>query len=465
MAVEGKTILQTMERTELTGKEGIPFQEGTQNGHVLVEKIKEYIGSDIYILPGTPGVEEGWSTTDVESIVGNYDDFYEAVKSGKIITAYIDSNIMCSTERTYINTDNTVLLIFSLSAGHIVYEIKPNNMRILYTTKIPVGISDDVTSNDSTIAASTKLTTQLNKKIAEISNPASAEKDGLMSKEDKAKVDGIQFNTDENSVWFNGKKYGVILLKEDFLQLTASSSSTDIQAALGTFTSEYWKAAYDMGMTAVVQDTYSSYLGFIRYSIYGNIEYLDISLIDDSFKQLKIISVKKDDSGYSVANNAENESILSTDVTNDLTTDLEEYPLSAAMGKKLQDEKLAKSDVVNNLTTADASKALSAAQGKALNDKIEGLTTKTEATTESTKELQANTYYVFGEVETLTLTLAAGEDNVMPEYMFEFTSGATPTVITPIEGVEWRGDAIEANKVYQASIVRGIGILVGRDIA
>lgn len=28
MAVEGKTILQTTERTELTGKEGIPFQEG-----------------------------------------------------------------------------------------------------------------------------------------------------------------------------------------------------------------------------------------------------------------------------------------------------------------------------------------------------------------------------------------------------------------------------------------------------
>lgn len=51
MAVEGKTILQTTERTELTGKEGIPFQEGTQNGHMLLEKIKEYISSDVYICP------------------------------------------------------------------------------------------------------------------------------------------------------------------------------------------------------------------------------------------------------------------------------------------------------------------------------------------------------------------------------------------------------------------------------
>ena len=65
-------------------------------------------------------------------------------------------------------------------------------------------------------------------------------------------------------------------------------------------------------------------------------------------------------------------------------------------------------------------------------------------------------------METLTLTLAAGEENKLSEYMFEFTSGTTPTVITEIAGVEWKGDTIEADKVYQASISRGIGILIGR---
>lgn len=180
----------------------------------------------------------------------------------------------------------------------------------------------------------------------------------------------MSFSTDENSVWFNGKKYGVILLKEDFLQLTASSSSTDIQAALGTFTSEYWKAAYNMGMTAVVQGTYLSYLGIIRYEVSNGVEYLDIHLIDDSFGQIKWIGIGKDDSGYSVVINNGGVNILGGDVRNNLTTNSEYYPLSAAMGKKLQDEKLAKSDVVNNLTTTDTSKALSAAQGKALNDKI-----------------------------------------------------------------------------------------------
>lgn len=86
----------------------------------------------------------------------------------------------------------------------------------------------------------------------------------------------------------------------------------------------------------------------------------------------------------------------------------------------------------------------------------------TESVSETTKELQPNKYYIFGEVETLTLTLAAGEENKLAEYMFEFTSGATPTTITEIAGVEWKGDTIEADKVYQASISRGIGILIGR---
>lgn len=85
-----------------------------------------------------------------------------------------------------------------------------------------------------------------------------------------------------------------------------------------------------------------------------------------------------------------------------------------------------------------------------------------ENVSENTKELQPNKYYIFGEMETLTLTLAAGEENKLSEYMFEFTSGTTPTVITEIAGVEWKGDTIEADKVYQASISRGIGILIGR---
>lgn len=399
MAVEGKTILQTTERTELTGKEGIPFQEGTQNGHVLVEKIKEYIGSDVYICPGVFQTTEGWSTTDAESIVGNWDEFIKAASSGKVIVGCIEGD---PSSTAYVNLTpviyegNNALISTHIGNYYYVwaaYKIEDDSfIGFVNATELlsDDSVIDNLTSHFPYKPLSANQGRILDEKIAEISNPASAEKNGLMSKEDKAKLDGIQFNTNENSVWFNGKKYGVILLKEDFLQLTMSSSSTDIQAALGTFTFEYWKAAYNMGMTVVVQGTYSSYLGVIRYQVIGSIEYLDISLIDDSFGQLKSIGIEKNDSGYSVASNNGNVNILSTDVTNDLTTNSADYPLSAAMGKKLQDEKLAKSDVVNNLTTADASKALSAAQGKALNDKIADFQSEISALKEEIEALKGS---------------------------------------------------------------------------
>ena len=41
--------------------------------------------SDVYTLPGAFQTTEGWSTTDVESIVGNWDEFTKAVSGGKVI--------------------------------------------------------------------------------------------------------------------------------------------------------------------------------------------------------------------------------------------------------------------------------------------------------------------------------------------------------------------------------------------
>lgn len=85
-----------------------------------------------------------------------------------------------------------------------------------------------------------------------------------------------------------------------------------------------------------------------------------------------------------------------------------------------------------------------------------------ENVSENTKELQPNKYYIFGEMETLTLTLAAGEENKLSEYMFEFTSGTTPTTLTLPESVKWIGDnTIEASKTYQVSIVNNIAVLGG----
>lgn len=127
--------------------------------------------------------------------------------------------------------------------------------------------------------------------------------------------------------------------------------------------------------------------------------------------------------------------------------------LSGNTNKKLKIDKIAKKEEIPDVSKLTTKEELSAKM-----DKV-----STESVYENTKELAPGKYYIFGEVETLTLTLAAGEEGKLAEYMFEFTSGATPTTITDIAGIEWKGDTIEANKVYQASISRGIGILIGRE--
>lgn len=81
MAVEGKTILQTTERTELTGKEGIPFQEGTQNGHVLVERLKEYVGEGLV-------KEDGLKTINGEKLTGIGDITFESDAGKPVILRY-----------------------------------------------------------------------------------------------------------------------------------------------------------------------------------------------------------------------------------------------------------------------------------------------------------------------------------------------------------------------------------------
>lgn len=86
----------------------------------------------------------------------------------------------------------------------------------------------------------------------------------------------------------------------------------------------------------------------------------------------------------------------------------------------------------------------------------------TESATEDAKEIQPNRYYIFGEKQNLTITLAEGKEGKLNEYMFEFTSGTTPTTLTLPESVKWIGsNTIEASKTYQVSIVNNIAVLGG----
>lgn len=186
----------------------------------------------------------------------------------------------------------------------------------------------------------------------------------------------MSFSTDENSIWFNGKKYGVHLFKDSIYTLSTSSSHQDIVNALNGLDSSNIKSFVDTGVIGVFRLNESSdyYQGIVTLG-YKEEEPIHMYLyITDNYYNTKYILINISTPAKYVVEAVEDSSLLrEADVANILTLTSTTTPLSAAMGKKLQDEKLAKSDVVNNLTTTDTSKALSAAQGKALNDKISAL--------------------------------------------------------------------------------------------
>lgn len=71
---------------------------------------------------------------------------------------------------------------------------------------------------------------------------------------------------------------------------------------------------------------------------------------------------------------------------------------------------------------------------------------------------------MFGEKETLTITLASTDNNYYHEYMFEFSSGTTPTTLNVPETIKWENGTtptIEANKTYQVSIVNNLAVIGG----
>ena len=78
--------------------------------------------------------------------------------------------------------------------------------------------------------------------------------------------------------------------------------------------------------------------------------------------------------------------------------------------------------------------------------------------------LQPNTFYIFGEVTSMSLTLTPGSDSgYMDEYMFQFTSGSTATQVSLPTSIKWLGStpSVQANKVYQVSIVNNVGVVGG----
>lgn len=175
----------------------------------------------------------------------------------------------------------------------------------------------------------------------------------------------MSFSTDENSIWFNGKKYGVYILK-GFENLSTDSNTSVIQSFLGDFTYDRWVDAVNTGNIVFVETNNI----LVPASVYANnSEGLNIMFVTPTYTYFVSIHYSAG-SRYSIDLIQQDSLVRVADVNNTLTNSSTDKPLSAAMGKKLNDEKLAKTDVVNNLTTTDTTKALSAAQGEVLNSRF-----------------------------------------------------------------------------------------------
>lgn len=81
-----------------------------------------------------------------------------------------------------------------------------------------------------------------------------------------------------------------------------------------------------------------------------------------------------------------------------------------------------------------------------------------------TQEIQSNQFYEFGEVTSLTITLANQASGYIGEYQFQFTSGSTPATLNLPEDVSYMvapDFQIEANKTYQVSILNNVAVIGG----
>lgn len=233
----------------------------------------------------------------------------------------------------------------------------------------------------------------------------------------------MSFSADENSIWFNGRKYGIYILK-GYENLSDGSQTGTIQSFLGEFTYNVWSSAQENGNIVLVKNNSTVMVA----SVYVNDEANELTLYMNDGDTVYYVGITySTGGGYSISEIGKFNLISEGSIINVLTSTSSNKPLSAAMGKKLQDEKLAKGDVVDNLTTNEASKALSAAQGKVLNDKFNGnkININFSATSNSTDNATIKGYMGNIDGTTLVRKLTYGANLV--------DSSSEDWVITPQE--------------------------------
>ena len=83
-------------------------------------------------------------------------------------------------------------------------------------------------------------------------------------------------------------------------------------------------------------------------------------------------------------------------------------------------------------------------------------------TSDTTFTLTPNTFHIWGEVDSLTLTLGEETAGVANEYLFQFDSGDQAVILTLPESIKWSNSipVINSNKTYQVSVLNKFATLL-----
>lgn len=127
--------------------------------------------SDVYVLPGNLQTTEGWSTTDVESIVGNWDEFTKAVLGRKAIITNIYSCDTVFTGTSLINQSIEGYSLFIMAHDkYFVYLISEDAVTLLGSDTVLFEgyIEDNLNSLETKLPLSANQGRILNDRVTEL---------------------------------------------------------------------------------------------------------------------------------------------------------------------------------------------------------------------------------------------------------------------------------------------------------
>lgn len=127
--------------------------------------------SDVYVLPGNLQTTKGWSTTDVESIVGNWDEFTKAVLGRKAIITNIYSYDTVFTGTSLINQSIEGYSLFIMAYDkYFVYLISEDVVILLDSDTVLFAgyIEDNLNSLETKLPLSANQGRILNDRVTEL---------------------------------------------------------------------------------------------------------------------------------------------------------------------------------------------------------------------------------------------------------------------------------------------------------